>query len=509
MMAIFRRTSVIVPLLLIALALLLWLPFGFASGVTGDAWTYFMQTDQGNIFAHASPLRLFIPVPWLAAHLLSPGTFHGINLVTLLLMVGKSWLLFLILRRLTAHERFAFASAILYLVLPVDTGIFYLGALAVHFTVFCSLLALYYLLEYWRRRFWLLLPVMFFAQLFAVGVYEPAYFFMAAAPALLLLWEKRVTRRLIRVTLVWYLVPALHALWYGYIVLNYPGALRYQADVAQVDRSVGVMLTSVFNIYRRHFFDGWQVGSFDYLPLALIAGALVIAAFWWARPGGDKLSLRWALVGLLVIALGVLLYLPTSLRDVTLRTYFFSGIGAAVVIAALLAQARWSVPLGVALLTVIGGASLLDQHRLYVDESEGQQAILTEIADALPGLTPGTDVVFYDRTGELAAKIGALYMEYMIPALYGDYSLTGTLCLPEEVGETARCRFDENGFSAVGTRLRVNAPYSDLVLVDHTLDGFVVLPALTGFPDYAPLERITPAHPSMAARLAGMFGIDD
>lgn len=506
-----KYPSILVLVALIGLAALLWLPVGFESGVTGDAWIYSMQVNQGDIFAHALPIRLFIPVPWLIAFAVTPGSFLGITLITFMLLVGKSWFLFLITRRLTSNERFAFTVAVIYLFLPVDTGIFYLGALAVHFSAFCYLVAVFCFLEYWQKRRMLPILVMAIAQLLACGIYEVVFVFAAITPLILILETKHVTGQVIRSAILWYIVPLLAGLWYIGIVLAFPRAIQYQAGIAQVDRSLGVMLRSLLRTIQHHFWDGWAITNTNFLPAA-ISAALIVALLMLIWHKTTKAPSLWNVpVGGAILIAGIVLYLPTSLRDETLRTFYFSGIGAALVIAVIVERIHWRMlnAVVIALLVGTGCLSLLSQHREYIEQSRQQRAILSEMTEVLPQLKSGTGVVFIDRSGELLQVIGSpLYMEYMLPLVYGDFSLTGTLCQPEQVGsqETDRCYFGPASFNASGVRRQVRVTYDSLVVVDYTNDGYQVRTTLDGIQNYAPEERLLPPDPNLATRLRRLFG---
>src|SRR4051794_7669910 len=83
---------------LLILVVLLWVPWGLNVGFTGDDWIWFHQVDKGTIMSHASPTRLFIPIPWILAFNMSPGYFAGINLFLGLMIFGKGGLIYAILR---------------------------------------------------------------------------------------------------------------------------------------------------------------------------------------------------------------------------------------------------------------------------------------------------------------------------------------------------------------------------------------------------------------------------
>ncbi|MBL8132862.1 MAG: hypothetical protein JNL42_13465 [Anaerolineae bacterium] len=487
--------------LLLALAFLFWVPFGFRGGVTGDAWILFMQAEQGSAFSDTAATRLLLPTAWVIGYALTPGSFIGFNLLLLALLFGKSWLIYLILRRFV--EPLAFAAALLYLFLPVDRGIFYLGALGLHFNVFCCLLAIHFLLEYWRRRQLLAWFVVVFAQLFAVAASENAYPLLALAPVLLLLLEKRLSRRWLEVTLMWFVIPAFYAAWIIGIILLFPRAGQYQASLAGVDRSFGAIAEAFVAMTARHFYDFDLQLPENALYAALAVTAAVIAFFLLRsvplKPPPHPW--RWALAGLLILSLGIALYLPTTLRHDPVRTAFFSGIGAALTLAVLLwmiGGARffpWLVAGCVGVFTL----PLLAQHDATMRFSERQQEALLALVESVPALSADTVLVLFDPERELVRVFDSpIYPEYMVPVAYGDHSLRAILCFSLTADET--CEFAEEAFSAPSLRtFAVQSPYERLVVVEYREGAFAVFDG--DWQGYQPRSRIGERGTGRAAEL--------
>ncbi len=521
-------TGIIVAAALAVLVAILWLPFGLNVGFTGDDWILFQQVDEGDAMSHTSATRLFTPVPFILAYNLNPGHFSAINLFLALLLVAKGYLCYAILRRLHAATPLAFAAAVLSILMPADTGIFYLGAMTIQFALVCYLLALYLLLVAWERGWMLALLGMGFVQLGCVGIYESVYPLIVFTPLVLLLVRRGTRRRLIRYALLWYAVPFLYALWYAFIVLSFPRALQYQGSLIE-SPTIAAIITSLFNIYGRHFVGGWLdsagVSPAEHLLLGALAGviafAVCVALLRRARLDSEpRLTLKLAVGGLAVIGLGVALYLPTSLRNETLRTFYFSSVGAAVALAAVLWWGARRPLIFAALVGVFAGVGmlrLLDQHRSYYDESERQQAALTELARALPSPEPGSGIVVVDETpdGALANLIhGPHYLEYMLPTLYDDCSLEAELCLPGEFGsdEAARCRFNDTGLVIESWRtFQFDQPYDQLIFVRYDGSCSVIddLAPYVGrsIPAYQPEARYQPGG-IPPARIADLFGSD-
>jgi hypothetical protein len=516
--------SLVAALLLALLVAMLWLPFGINVGFTGDDWIYFHQADAGILMMAASPLRLFQPLPWLIGYALAPGHFAGINLCFALLMFGKGYLVYAILNRLTAPRPLAFAAAVLSLLLPADIGVFSMEALSIQFAVVCYLLALYLLILYRDRPRFSLLLGMWISLVGCVATYEVVYPLILFSPLVLLLRHK-FNRRFIGTTLLWYLVPALNAVWFVWIIVNFPRAFAYQGGRV-TGFSLSAIMISLFNIYKRHFVDGWLQGRISanslYLLLAVLSALAIggVCVLLWRREPivqRSRLPLIFAVSGLVIIGLGVALYLPTDLRDETFRTYYFSSIGAALTLAVLfwwVARRPWVFALLVGVFVSLGTIQLLDQHQRYRDESLREQSALRTLVQALPAVAAGSGIVVIDETphSEFIQTVRGFRFEYIMATLYQDYSLESALCSPGEFGtsEQSRCRFTGDGIVIPSIRSRYFVrPYAQLIFVRYDGVFSVVndLTPYTGAPvaDYHP-ERLYNAAAPLPSRIADLFG---
>ena len=141
---------VVVMLSLLLLTAFLWLPFGLNVGFTGDDWIYFHQISQGSMMSQATPTRILWPIPYLIAYSFDPAHFASFNLFLALMIFCKGGLVYALLRRFSAPHALAFAAAALTIVIPADSGTFYMGALSIQFAAVCYLLALYLLIVFWQ-----------------------------------------------------------------------------------------------------------------------------------------------------------------------------------------------------------------------------------------------------------------------------------------------------------------------------------------------------------------------
>ncbi len=512
-----QSTPRISPDWLIALALLigvvaLWLPFGWNVGFVGDDWFLFLNARFGSAWATLG--RPLVPVPFVLGYALAPGQFVGFNLMLALLILARSGLCYAILRRLGVGRGLAFGAAALVLVFPADTGLFYLGALNVYFSWIAFLLAFYCLLLYWRRPRVTFLAVLWLAQVLCLGTYEAAYPLILVAP-LALLPERRSRSRWRGTLIRWYLFPALNLIRLALVALLSPAALDYQSGLVTGGvPSISSMIESVVGVYVRHFWGGWVDGgiSSPYLLIGAALGVLVAAVAWWlARrdPPAPSRVERWLpLAGLAIVGLGVLIYVPTSLRDDTLRTYFGSSAGAALAISALVwLLIRRALPFAViiGLLAALGCGHLLEQHAVFVRATEAQQTVIVGLAAVAPSIAPGSTLIVMDESpGRDLSHIFPGRWQFQMPFLlvYDDPTLTVALCYPDDAPQNpdAYCAFEDQYIEARLTpAISWQRLYSTVIFLRYTGVGeFVVADTLAPYgdsPDYNPdalIDRDSP-----------------
>ncbi|MBZ0293635.1 MAG: hypothetical protein K8L99_13795, partial [Anaerolineae bacterium] len=315
------------------------------------------------------------------------------------------------------------------------------------------LLALYALLQYWLRpKIWKL-ALIWLSLAVSLLIYEVSYPLVFFAPLLLVWLQKGVNRRVIRVSLLWYLVPTITFVR-SLIYIFQPASMQRNLLEAGTQTSGGLlsaipeMLNSLILAYARHFAIGWRI-ALEQLgdnPLYLVLGivALVVAAgavvmLYRRREAVSsdflRRSLLFAVVGVAFIGLAILLYLPTSRRYEDWRVYYFSSIGGALATAMVMLalsyviSRRWVYVIFSAvmcLLVGLGTIRLLYQHQRFADAALDEQYVLGEITERVPQLT--ADAVFLlvappdeaplqhignlDRAVSLRAALSFIYQNY-------------------------------------------------------------------------------------------------
>ncbi len=519
-------------LALLALVILLWLPFGFAVPFWADGWPMNVTTDRGVVVLN--DLRPFVYVATAFARQLSPNLFLNVNLLTAAFIFGKGVVFYALLKRLTGDQLLAFAAAALLIVIPVDNAIFNDATFAIHFSLLAYLTAVYALLAYWQssRPAWLVL--MGISLLVTTGIYETVYPLLLVTPLILLYDKPRMTRRFILVALAWYLVPLVMGLRFFLLATQYSGSAAYQSRL--FDLSVGKLelLRTLLKTYQIHFYDGWvwDIGI-RYPRHAAAAAGVALLSGWWASRQQVLLPRRrlllLTLAGLAALGLGYLPYLFTLLRHDDNRTYFYSSTGAVLAITALALLLASLIPVRrlagilfvalVALLVGRGTAVSLDRHQRQYDNGWRQVPVLRLVTAQAPAFAPGTFVLVIDESVGQVLKytftLSSFYFESALRVLYQNPDLQAALCYPGEAvvwghfGE--RCQLQPEGLHLLWTvNGAATIPYEQIVAFRYHEDGTLTrLDSLAAYgveaPVYAPERRIDPSA-TPAPRIAAMLG---
>ena len=497
---------------LAALTAILWLPFGLNVMGIREEWITRAFFADSTEWGGAELVTRPGVVPMIAAaHYLTPDSFVAYNLLHAAFFFGKGFLLYLLLRRLLPLGAvIALLAAALFIVYPADAGLMTLRATHIHGAVFFYLLALYLLLRYWDRPRPLTLALMWLALGISASAYEAGYALIAASPLLLLWLEKRLSRRVVRVALLWYLPPLLALANLAYQMSAQPLSIQnrvLEAGIAAGGRDgtsfLGEIVSGVALAFERHFLLGWQqaaslIGQNRlYAALGGAAAALLFIAALLLRPPSSRETARpigwfgrWAgllvAVGIIVVFLGIVVYLPTTRRYVDWRVYYYSSAGAALAVSAAamflsrLAGRRLAYTVFSLLLSALIGLSVvraLHQHAGFRDVGLDEQYLLGSIAAQAPALERPAHF-FLLPTGPDQMSVGMLdsnawTAQAALAFVYGRYDWVQGLHI---------CGPTPCDFTPAGVNVGVEGeyiPYSDaLVFAASSMGGLALLDAI-------------------------------
>ncbi len=468
----FQRASRWVPIVaLISLSILLWLPFGLQVGYFADEWTTLAGVQAGAFLT--STVRPFELVPWFIAYHLAPNSYMGLNLLILLLIIGKGVMSYLLLCDLGFNQLYAFGSSVLLILYPADTGVFYLGTVSIHASIFTYLLALWLLVRFWKSgRRWLWILIALISGL-CTGFYEGIYPLIFLAPLVLVYLQRGITRRVFLTSLLWLAVPILFGLRLTSILfLNSSSANTYQSSLFASDHSIGTILASLWRANRYSLLDSWisaamQTFAYNgwsgfrnvikttllnpYLVYALMAAGIVIVVslilmrFPQNGSASKKHSVLLLVVSPIILTFGFLLYSVTNLRDINLRTFLHASMGAALFISTalwllggILRRQSLIYSIGLTILALVATSSLLIQHHGYDSLGKSQIPFMQSLVQAAPHITPKVAVVVMDETPnhDLDSRFNHIssYLQAAIQMIYGDNTLSAAICYPDAVG---------------------------------------------------------------------------
>lgn len=433
----------------------LWLPFGLKRPDRMEGWVLMNHLEQQN-----SPIsqnldgtgRPLLLLAWFIAHWLDANSFFGAHVLLIGLLFGKALTLYTLLRRIFPEKAlFAYLTTALFIVYPADSGKVDTRILNIHMAVFFYLVAVYLLVVFWQSDYrWggVILTLVVVTLLISLAIYEISYPLVVVAPLILLWLDKHRTRRLILTAGIWYLGPLIYALYWLH---GHDGALpAYQQRLLLGNLDPGniipQMLTGLLHAYRQNFWGGWiaalqQVNSV-YAGLATLTALVTGCLAWLTNRQPQSKNHLWGigLSGLLILFLGFVPYVLTSLRLETWRVFSYASIGAALTVTAL---AEWiasrfparNVVLIVLMtpLLTLGIVTVFNEQRIFSENSLAQAQILTALVKQAPKVNPNTLILLIDDPvdmGAIRAFWANFYFESAVRFLYGNQSIQARICYP-------------------------------------------------------------------------------
>lgn len=422
---------VVVPTTMIVVLAALWWPFATSTGMAWDTTlVYFSETSSfldGFRYDYI-PLReytnFFYHVGYQISNLTGlDGDYVGYYIVYGLLWLGRGVLTYLILHRLfPEYVLLPFLAAIVVLVHASDHALKMIGQINQFGMIFWMLLALYLLLVAMTtgslaRRIGFLLGSLLTAYL-CLWSYESPFFLLVLVPALFVAAQPNRRRALVDAG-VFYLVPLWYVVRQGQRYFDNFDT-TYQAAVAREDwEPLELVSDFIFNV--RASLEFWNWGEWAAPPRAdgtalllavLAALAVLIGGAALVRHGratnrpllpSGRRALALFAAGVVILGASFPAYLASEFSRDLWRTQFLSGVGAAIVIAAVLAISAWLIrhaTLGaalatcvVALVTFFGTAAAYRASQYHYDVWEPQRRVMASVLDAAPNIRPGTVVV--------------------------------------------------------------------------------------------------------------------
>jgi hypothetical protein len=417
----------------LAIVLTLWTPFNLHSGMpyeTGFVYTSEISTWWNGFLFGADPSRMQTSTFFQVGYLLGDLTGFAGSYVPYQIVYGALWwargfLMFLIVRRLLpGNDLFCYLAGALVLVHSSDGTTEWVGQMPQSAYIFWMLAAFYLLLRALddenRARARIFLALAIVSEYMSLWTYESQIAIILLAPLLLLVRPGgRVRWR--AAAGAWYAVLAIDVVQTA-IRYGRSGQATYQASVLRKQWGAGAILADwLFNVAASLKFWTWPGSSLPKAPasdLALLAslavlifvGGLVALTFAGGRiPPMRKLSTAIG-IGLLLLVLSFPVYMLLDSARSLWRTQILSGLGAAVVFAAVIGLCAAGVQtkaLRVGVLATVGGVivfygsfSALKKSAFHRWFWERHRHVMAELLAAAPRVRPGTLILLTNVPSE-------------------------------------------------------------------------------------------------------------
>jgi hypothetical protein len=520
----YRQDFVVVGSLFL-LAMILYIPFGWSHVGHWEEWVIkaYVQGMPNTWLDTELRTRLFVIVPHTLAHILTPNSFIGYNVIHMLMFLGKSIFLYGILRKLNLPLLLAFLVSALFMVYPVNSAIMSLRSFPMQFSTLSLLLAGYLILHIREYPSRLGTIGVWLALLFNVGSNESGYLIILIAPMFWLGLEGRLNWKSIQLTAIWLMMPAVR-LAFTFALLASERGFYLSGDLDSMAGTplerLNLIFRALINSYLETYPTGWAEAvttllTPDYLIWSVIGTVIVLLTAWWLiRQDEIILSIRqhiklifWGLI-FLIPAVGVMISLDFYRND-TWRVFFYAPISGAVVVIGILSllvtrisskSIRHGVLLfAIGLIFIPSLSRALNQHDYFVNHAIVKEEFFHAFTTQAPAINPSAQVIVVsDLSFDDLRDVGlfelirrdmfqsALYLLY--DKVTPDYVF---VCIMDDL-----CNASDDGL-IVNFPLR-EIPYDDLIVfhldTDLTLTLKESLQGLSGFPDstesYQPMMYI-------------------
>lgn len=527
-----KKPNLIVGLVLLLNILIVWLPVQFQTSGIQEEWRIRALFD-GNITTYGDSgnettdeifyTRPVIGVLNQIAYLISPDSFLSHHLILIMLLLIKGFLLFSILRSLLPDlHLWAYLCAMLLIFYPSDPAVVSLRVIHTHLAIVMILSSIFFLIQYYQHSQRRHLILMWISQLiagFTIEIGYPIFFF---TPLIILILEKRISKRFIITTTLFYIVPAITFLYS--IILILVVQISWQRT-ALAPYTIRDYLKNIYNLYNYNFVTSWQnitetittqatasdIFVFGTTILTTFVGGILIV-----RQQNEQALTRSVLIrlGLMLLGggfavlLGYAMFLPSRTHVLTnYRVYLLSSVGLAIVISTLgyglfhtllNYKVKYLVLMGLS--TFIGLSSVFANktHHDYLEISEQQESLVRQITEIVPALNSNAYIVIKTQSNAPLKRLSLgeiqkpVLFTPMLQYIYEDYDniQAGVICFRDYLS----CQFTPSGMNIVASNFTgINLPisYDELILFNITKRGeLTLITEDDSLPNYDPMRLI-------------------
>lgn len=484
----------------------LWQPFDLRHTGWYEEWVLYWVYYSAPIAAGlVGASRYLSPLSFILSYLLVDTSFVGMNLVLAGIFIFKAVLTYTNLRLLLGMRAFAFATAVLLMIYPLDIGTSSTSPMFHQMSLVCYLMAAFFMLRAsvtHRRRDRAAMSLFLIMSLLQSEAVLP----LLLITPLAFWWKlRRDADQAKRLTVGWYRATAisvglflLTALPLMLLQAGYQTRLLISADELDFANVVGPYLL----MFGRGFALSWlealktfQTSAHFRLPALVIAGITMIVSWlhlrWQTEPAP-----RWHRYALLIASgaimacLGFLPFAVTSLRFSMHRVFYFASLGMAITLAALvfllatrMRYQRLAATLSIGVLTFFAALYSLGCAQLFVQIGEYQQSLIAQVIRQAPQLSEPVTILF---TKDPAVDMSSVQQRFYAPRglgaalnlIYGDVpgKVTQLIECSPQFGAQVTCDFRDDGvYIEAQNAAPILVPYNTLLLFQFSPSGELVL----------------------------------
>lgn len=547
-----KNTPFIAVLILALNILIVWLPNQFQTAGIQEEWRYRAPFDGGvttyNDIGSDSSEEQFFTRPMYGlmnglSYVLFPESFMGHHVILITLLLLKGIAMFLVFSALFPdHPLWGFFCALLLIFYPSDAGIVSFRTFHHHLTIATILFSVYFFVRYYNSSKRIHLVLMWIAQLIAALSAETGYPVFFIIPVIILLLEKRFSRKFFILTALYYIIPAITFAYSVYLIL---GVQTSWQRTALVSYSIRDYLKIILNVYVHNFIDTWR-SIIDHLitastnsdklvfsltTLVTTLGGFAIMRLNPTNPIENKRNLFMTfgiaiIFGFVIVLAGYGMFLISRTHVLTdFRVYMLSSVGATIVVITTLyalyhlssqAILRSIIILIFAVIVGLAGVFANETHHEFLDVSNTQEHIIQQITDVVPALSQPAYIVIKTPSNEINYRVNIDQLQKpvlftpMLQVVYNDYEnvLGGVICFKDYL----TCDFssaDGMGIQASNfLNLEPPIPYDQVILFNITKnEDIILITEDENLRGYNPMALIdTSADPP--SRIASIYGAE-
>ncbi|HCS39509.1 MAG TPA: hypothetical protein DIW44_07990 [Anaerolineaceae bacterium] len=470
------------------LILFYWAPFSWNLLPHLDLWTnpYYPEKAPQILDLIEIPFSLFKTRPFVFSffHLgpmITPNSFIGYNIVIAITLYLKSIFTYALVKRiLNGSIQIAFLAGVLAPIWPGESRIFELEYAAYHAGSLLVLISIYLLVCYWQKPKTFLLILSLYTLLWSLGFYEHAALTAITAPMIILIREKKITKRFIFVTSFWIVAPILKLLSFGFSLLFKSTERSYELSMLDISHPFMTIIETIkfcyesnfvswFNrlwdmVYSKHSLITPKIINYSIFSCTIVVIVLIFLFILNSKKKNQDDLPSFTLINnhyrsfliycLASIYIAYFLFVPTSKRFLTIRTFIYPAVWTAISVSIIL----WIISflrknkfkqqiIYILLTSIITGAAILTSllgHAQIIDYEVNYFGDSFPIFNLVPAIKEKTVVVLIDNTPKKSGfRIRGTnrLITRVLRFVYNDNSIRGIVCRQDDPGQT--CVFEK------------------------------------------------------------------